>query len=69
MWWGSRRAQPVPTASRVEREGWRMPALALLERPRSSLLRRLAMLLLGSYVAFAVILLAVKAVQIALGHH
>jgi len=26
-------------------------------------------LLLGSYVAFAVILLAVKAVQIALGHH
>ncbi len=69
MWLGSRRAQPVPPASRSEREGWRMPALALLERPRSSLLRRLAMLLLGSYVAFAVILLAVKAVQIALGHH
>src|SRR4029077_20028828 len=69
MWWGSRRAQPVPPASRVEREGWRMPALTLLERPKSSLLRRLAMLLLGSYVAFAVILLAVKAVQIALGHH
>ena len=69
MWWGSRRAQPVPPASRSEREGWRMPALALLERPRSSLLRRVAMLLLGSYVGFAVILLAVKAVQIALIHH
>ena len=69
MWWGSRRAQPVPPASRSEREGWRMPALALLERPRSSLLRRVAMLLLGSYVAFAVILLAVKAVQIALIHY
>jgi Mn2+/Fe2+ NRAMP family transporter len=69
MWWGSRRAQPIPPASRSDREGWRMPALALLERPRSSLLRRFAMLLLGSYVAFAVILLAVKAVQIALGHH
>ncbi len=69
MWWGSRRAQPVPPASRSEREGWRMPALTLLERPTSSLLRRFAMLLLGSYVAFAVILLAVKAVQIALGHH
>jgi len=69
MWWGSRRAQPFPPASRSEREGWRMPALALLERPRSSLLRRSAMWLLGSYVAFAVILLAVKAVQIALGHH
>ncbi|HWO45049.1 MAG TPA: manganese transporter, partial [Methylomirabilota bacterium] len=69
MWWGSRTAQPIPPASRSEREGWRMPALALLERPRSSLLRRIAMLLLGSYVAFAVILLAVKAVQIAIGHH
>src|SRR5229473_3272488 len=69
IWWGSRRAQPVPPASRSEREGWRMPALALLERPRSSPLRRFAMLLLGSYVAFAVILLAVKAVQIALEHH
>jgi hypothetical protein len=46
-----------------------MPALALLERPRSSPMRRIAMLLLGSYVAFAVILLAVKAVQIAIGHH
>ncbi|OLC13734.1 MAG: divalent metal cation transporter [Chloroflexi bacterium] len=68
MWWGSRRAQPIPPASRSEREGWRMPALALLERPRSSPLRRFAMLLLGSYVAFAVILLAVKAVQIALVH-
>ena len=69
MWWGSRRAQPIPPASRSEREGWRMPALALLERPRSSPLRRIAMLLLGSYVVFAVILLAVKAVQIAIGHH
>ncbi len=69
MWWGSRTAQLIPPASRSEREGWRMPALALLERPRSSLLRRIAMLLLGSYVAFAVILLAVKAVQIAIGHH
>jgi len=68
MWWGSRRVQPIPPASRSEREGWRMPALALLERPRSSPLRRLAMLLLGSYVTFAVILLAVKAVQIALVH-
>ena len=69
MWRGSRRAQSVPPASRSERELWRMPALALLERPRSSPLRRIAMLLLGSYVAFAVILLAVKAVQIALVHH
>jgi NRAMP (natural resistance-associated macrophage protein)-like metal ion transporter len=68
MWWGSRGVQPIPPATRSEREGWRMPALALLERPRSSPVRRIAMLLLGSYVAFAVILLAVKAVQIAIGH-
>src|SRR4029077_17946135 len=47
IWWSSRRAAPVATASRAEREGWRMPALALLERPPSSWLRRAAMVLLG----------------------
>src|SRR2546428_472370 len=67
MWWGASRAQPIPPASRSGRGGWRMPALALLERPTSSPLRRVAMVLLGSYVAVAVILLAVKAVQIGLG--
>jgi NRAMP (natural resistance-associated macrophage protein)-like metal ion transporter len=64
IWWSSRRAAPVLPTSRSEREGWRMPALALLERPRSSRLRRAAMLLLGSYVVLAVILLVVKAIQI-----
>jgi hypothetical protein len=68
-WWRSRSVEKIPTASRVEREGWRTPALALLERPKSSPVRRAAMLLLGGYVALAVILLVVKAVQIALGHH
>jgi len=68
-WWRSRNVEKIPTASRVEREGWRTPALALLERPKSSPVRRAAMLLLGGYVALAVILLVVKAVQIALGHH
>jgi len=69
IWWRSRRALPVAPTARAEREGWRMPALALLERPRSSPLRRAAMLLLGSYVVLAVILLAVKAIQIGTSPH
>jgi hypothetical protein len=46
-----------------------MPALALLERPRSSALRRGAMLLLSGYVVLAGVMLAVKAIQIALIKH
>jgi hypothetical protein len=68
IWWSSRRAPSVAPTSRAEREGWRMPALALLERPRSSPLRSAGMLLLGAYVVLAVILLAVKATQIGLSH-
>jgi Mn2+/Fe2+ NRAMP family transporter len=55
-----------PEVSRADRENWRMPALALLERPRWSTARRAAMLLMGGYLVLAVALLAVKAVQIAL---
>jgi hypothetical protein len=53
--------------SRAERENWRMPALALLERPRWSAGRRVAMLAMGAYLIVAVVLLAVKAVQLAVG--
>ena len=45
-----------------------MPALALLERPRWSTGRRVAMLTLSGYLVLAIILLVVKAVQLALGH-
>ena len=69
MWWRAREAEPGQTVSRSERENWRMPALALLERPRSSAVRRAAMLLLSSYVVLAAIMLAVKAIQIALIKH
>jgi Mn2+/Fe2+ NRAMP family transporter len=55
-----------PEVSRVDRESWRMPALALLERPKWSIARRAAMLVMGGYLVLAVALLAVKAVQIAL---
>ena len=64
-----RGAAPVPEMSRAERENWRMPALALLERPTWSLARRIAMLTLSGYLVLAIVLLAVKAVELAIGRH
>jgi len=54
--------------SREERESWRMPALALLERPIWSLPRRAALAALSTYLVLSIVLLAVKAVQIAVQH-
>lgn len=68
LWFGQRHATPQPAVSRAERENWRMPALALLERPAWSWGRRIAMLTLSGYLVLAIVLLAVKAVQIALHH-
>jgi Mn2+/Fe2+ NRAMP family transporter len=68
LWFGQRHAAPQPAVSRAERENWRMPALALLERPAWSWARRIAMLTLSGYLVLAIVLLAVKAVQIALHH-
>jgi Mn2+/Fe2+ NRAMP family transporter len=62
------REAPAPGLSRAERENWRMPALALLERPKWSLGRRVLMLTLSGYLVLAILLLAVKAVQLALTH-
>jgi Mn2+/Fe2+ NRAMP family transporter len=64
-----RRAEPVPEVSRAERENWRMPALALLERPKMSPVRRISMLTLSGYLVVAIVLLAVKAVELALVRH
>ena len=66
-WRGRRDAVREPEVSRAERENWRMPALALMERPKWSLARRVAMVGMGAYLVVAVALLAVKAVQIAAG--
>jgi NRAMP (natural resistance-associated macrophage protein)-like metal ion transporter len=66
-WWRQRGVVREPEVSRAERENWRMPALALLERPKWSLVRRVAMVGMGAYLVLAVALLAVKAVQLALG--
>jgi len=54
--------------SREERQGWRMPALALLERPPWSPVRRVAIVALSAYLVLAIVMLAVKAVELAVGH-
>ena len=59
----------VPQMSTDEKSNWRMPALALLQPAKWSLGRRIAVLAMQVYLGIAVVLLAVKAVQIALGHH
>jgi Mn2+/Fe2+ NRAMP family transporter len=66
FWWRQRDAPREPEVPRAEKENWRMPALALLERPQWSVARRAAMLTLSGYLVLAVAMLAVKAVQIAL---
>ena len=64
--WTARLAPSVPEISRAERENWRMPATALLEQPQWSRARRGAMFVMGAYLVLAVILLAVKATQLAI---
>jgi hypothetical protein len=54
--------------SHAEKEDWRMPALAFVQRPQWSLGRRVAILTLRGYLVVAVALLVVKAVQIGLHH-
>jgi hypothetical protein len=69
LWFSQRGGEPAPEVSRAERENWRMPALALLERPKMSLVRRIAMLTLSGYLVVAIALLAVKAVELAVVRH
>jgi hypothetical protein len=65
--WLSRRGEArEPEVSRAERENWRMPALALLERPAWSVQRRVTVYGLGGYLVLAIVMLAVKAVQLAI---
>ena len=69
LWFSSRGGTRVPQVSRSERDNWRMPGLALLERPVWSPARRIAMLTLSGYLVVAVILLVVKAVELAVARH
>jgi NRAMP (natural resistance-associated macrophage protein)-like metal ion transporter len=66
--WRARRAHPEPPAAPVaDKEHWRMPPLALLNRPTWSPARKAAILALEGYLIVAVALLVVKAVQLAVG--
>ena len=55
---------PVAVVAGPRRDTWRMPPLALLERPEWSAGRKRAMLVLRLYLVASVILLLVKAIQI-----
>jgi NRAMP (natural resistance-associated macrophage protein)-like metal ion transporter len=64
---GAEAVSVVGSAPAVPRESWTMPPVALLSRPQWSVGRHAAMLALGSYMVVALILLAVKTVQLAGG--
>jgi hypothetical protein len=69
-WWSERGGADVvivETGSAVPREQWTMPPATLLSRPRFSLARRGAMLVLGGYMVVALVMLIVKSVQLAGG--
>ena len=63
-----RRRRPRPPIDRAGRENWRMPPLALLQRPPMSTGRKIGMAALRLYLAVAMILVIVKIVELALGH-
>jgi NRAMP (natural resistance-associated macrophage protein)-like metal ion transporter len=58
----------VAPVDRTGRENWRMPPLALLQRPAMSSGRKIGMSALRLYLAVAMILVILKIVQLALGH-
>ena len=57
-----------PPVASGGRDSWRMPPLALLERPVMSTGRKIGMAALRLYLAAAMILVIVKIVRLALGH-
>jgi Mn2+/Fe2+ NRAMP family transporter len=65
----ARRTEPEVSAeeAQIPREQWTMPPLALLGRPQWSMPRKLTMLAMQGYLFLAVVLLVVKAVQLAGG--
>jgi hypothetical protein len=65
---GSQATLAAPDAGRAARENWRMPPLALLQRPVMSTGRKIGMAALRLYLAAAMILVIVKIVRLAMGH-
>jgi Mn2+/Fe2+ NRAMP family transporter len=65
---GRRHAKPIATTGpQIPKAQWTMPPLALLQRPPASTARKIAMLSLEGYLLLAIVLLIVKAVQLAGG--
>ncbi len=67
--WGAQEQKRVsgrPVMSREERVNWRMPALVLLQRPKWSPVRRVAIITLSGYLVFAILMLVVRAIQLAI---
>ena len=60
----SLRRAPAPVDAE-DRESWRMPPIALLSPPARSRVRQLALTALSAYIVVAILLLLVKAVQLA----
>jgi NRAMP (natural resistance-associated macrophage protein)-like metal ion transporter len=65
--WGASAVTVLDDAPHIPREQWTMPPSTLLSRPRWPAGRQAAMLALGSYMVVALVLLVVKAVQLAGG--
>jgi Mn2+/Fe2+ NRAMP family transporter len=62
------RAAPAPEEFETPKIEWRMPPLAMLDRPQWSRTRTFAMYTMVGYLVVAVLLLLVKAVELATGH-
>ena len=63
---GRSKRPAVVTVSKESKANWRMPPLALLDRPKWSRARLITMYLLRGYLVVAVLLLLVKAVELGL---
>jgi len=57
---------PIEAVSKETKANWRMPPLALLDRPKWSRTRLVTMYALRGYLVLAVVLLLVKAIQLGL---
>jgi hypothetical protein len=64
----SLRAQSSVDVDRRDRENWRMPPLNMLSKPVMSAGRKLALTVLGSYMAIAMVLVIVRIIQLAIGN-
>jgi Mn2+/Fe2+ NRAMP family transporter len=64
----SLRAHSSVELDRRDRENWRMPPLNMLSKPVMSAGRKVALTVLGSYMAIAMVLVIVRIVQMALAH-